>query len=77
MRISVWALVTRHERFADLEIADFKALEEALSDKVKCHGYVYVYMDGSIAVRSHASMNNPIPSCLFFFFLLTDWCVVV
>ncbi|KAG0642660.1 hypothetical protein HOY80DRAFT_1007794 [Tuber brumale] len=37
--IAVWAHVTRHERFADLEMADFKALEEALLDKVKCHGF--------------------------------------
>jgi len=37
--ISVWALVTRHERFAELEIADFKALEETLLDKIKCHGF--------------------------------------
>ncbi|CAZ79918.1 unnamed protein product [Tuber melanosporum] len=37
--IAVWAHVTRHERFADLEMADFKALEKTLLDKVKCHGF--------------------------------------
>ncbi|PWW79216.1 hypothetical protein C7212DRAFT_154685 [Tuber magnatum] len=37
--ISVWALITRHERFPEFEMADFKALEEALLDKVKCYGF--------------------------------------
>ncbi|KAL7275437.1 hypothetical protein RUND412_001609, partial [Rhizina undulata] len=37
--ITVWVLITRHARFAELNIDDFKVLKEELVQKVKCHGF--------------------------------------
>lgn len=36
---SVWALISRHESFSQLNLNDFKSLAEELVVKVKCHGF--------------------------------------
>lgn len=37
--IAVWATITRHERFPELNHVDFETLKQELLSKVKCHGF--------------------------------------
>jgi len=37
--IAVWATITRHARFAELNLEDFEIVKQELLAKVKCHGF--------------------------------------